>query len=56
MSGESKVAVGDMKELSRWGWVVGGGGVVDVTYRINVLIKEQMTGSEERLTSGSKKE
>lgn len=26
MSGESKVAVGDMKELSRWGWVVGGGG------------------------------
>ncbi len=47
-----QVAAGNMKEsLSR-----GGDWSANLTYRINVLIKEQMTRSEERLTSHRHKE
>ena len=47
-----QVAAGNMKESPRGGrdWSA------NLTYRINVLIKEQMTGSEERLTSQRQKE
>lgn len=43
-------AAGNMKALASKG---GGNWSVDVTYRFSVLIKEQITRSEERLTSGS---
>lgn len=43
-----QVAAGNMKESLRGG----GDWSVDLTYRINVLIKEKMTRSEEWPTSG----